>query len=79
MKSGPLAVPTSPIRQVLAQNKALLYTEAIEQHAQDVRQTFAALDAGTKTTVTTYVEDAVRITPSNATGMFGPRPRNKKF
>lgn len=69
MKSGKLAVDNSLIRQYLRQNQARLHTEAIVQYNADVRQTFAALDAGTKTTVTTYVEDAVRITPSNATGI----------
>ena len=69
MKAGPLAVDNSQIRNYLRQNKALLHTEAIIQASSDVRQVFSQLDAGTKTTVTTYTEDAVRITPSNATGI----------
>lgn len=69
MKGGPLAVGNSLIRQYLAQGQARLHTEAIVVAASDLRQTYSALNAGSKTNVTAIVEDAVRITASAATGI----------
>jgi hypothetical protein len=69
MKAGNLAVPDSPIRQYIAQGQARRHVEAIVEPRRDVRQTYAQLNAGTKSNVTAYVEDAIRLTPSGATGI----------
>lgn len=50
------------IRRYCAQGMARLHVEALRLTREDIRRTYAELDAGTKVNVTVVAEDAARIT-----------------
>lgn len=54
----------APLRRAIETQSARLITEALIVEASDVRQTQGAWDAGTKTTVTSYADGRLALTPA---------------